>query len=246
MVVQLYGTLGEVFCPPAEANAASGFWSGPEKDARTHAAIDTETGKAKDGLLFQTVGLDLTLRGVAEPIALALRVENQGQWTDALSTLDALHPMGGERRLARWCADTSPDWTCPDTVKRKLAATRHVRMMLATPAYFGGGWRPGWLDQQTLIGTVPGAATVRLKLVSACTGRWLGHSGWSIEKGRFGEKPIYRLVPAGSVYFFELHDGNNAHDLANVWLRPVGENPDNDTKLSLDGFGLALWGVWEE
>jgi CRISPR-associated protein Cmr3 len=47
------------------------------------------------------------------------------------------------------------------------------------------------------------------------------------------------MVPAGSVYFFEI-EGGNPSDLLESWLRPVSDN-EQDRK---DGFGLALWGVW--
>jgi CRISPR-associated protein Cmr3 len=46
------------------------------------------------------------------------------------------------------------------------------------------------------------------------------------------------MVPAGSVYFFELLEGDPSAVLES-WLRPVSDN-EQDRK---DGFGLALWGV---
>jgi CRISPR-associated protein Cmr3 len=82
---------------------------------------------------------------------------------------------------------------------------------------------------------------LRLKLVSACTDRWKPISGWSLEKVSRGPKAIRRLVPAGSVYFFEVLSGD-AGDLAkNLWLRSVSDE-DQDRR---DGFGLAVWGLWD-
>jgi len=82
---------------------------------------------------------------------------------------------------------------------------------------------------------------VKLNLVSACTGRWKPISGWSLEKGRRGPKPIRRLVPAGSVYFFEVLEGDASALAKNLWLRSVCD----DEQDRRDGFGLALWGIWD-
>lgn len=226
---------GEMLCPPDKTEA--GFWSGPEKDARTHAAIAPDSGMAEEGMLFQTVGLDFALQKSMSSIQLTLRVEQEGAWGDSLRALNVLHPMGGERRLAHWCAGNAGDWRCPQEIKDKLKGAKRVRMVLATPAYFSEGWMPHWLDASSLTGTLPNT-NVQLKLVSACVRRWLALSGWSLEKGSFGEKPVKRLVPAGSVYFFEVIDGD-PELLSEHWLRPVSDDDD----MNYDGFGLALWGT---
>lgn len=226
--------------PPDDADPVTGFWSGPEKDVRTHVAIETSTGVAEEGKLFQSVGLDLAMRTPPYANVLALHIDQSGVWANHLSGLDALHPMGGERRLAHWSRTEGIDWGCPENLTARLAGAKRVCMLLATPGYFRHGWRPDWIDEQTLIGQLPGTV-VRLKLVSACIGRWVAVSGWSLERKSFGPKPVKRLVPAGSVYFFKVESGT-AQDLASRWLQPVGDDPD----MNNDGYGLALWGVWEE
>ncbi|MFO1429290.1 MAG: type III-B CRISPR module-associated Cmr3 family protein [Candidatus Competibacteraceae bacterium] len=72
------------------------------------------------------------------------------------------------------------------------------------------------------------------------TGRWQPMSGWSLEQGRRGPKPLQRLVPAGSVYFFQVIAGD-ASQLADRWLQSVADEPQDQR----DGFGLALWGIWK-
>ena len=74
--------------------------------------------------------------------------------------------------------------------------------------------------------------------------RWRAVSGWNLEKGKRGPKAIRRLVPAGSVYFFELKDGNPA-DLAKLWLKSVSDKG-QDGQDRRDGFGLAMWGIWDQ
>src|SRR5205085_10358331 len=113
------------------------------QEARTHTAIQPESGAAEDTKLFQTVGLRF-----AEGAGMALRVD-AGDVPAWLHQCDELHPVGGEQRLAEWRADSSlaPGWRCPAAVRSALQKQpRGVRMVLATPAFFNGGWRPGWLD----------------------------------------------------------------------------------------------------
>ena len=112
-------------------------------------------------------------------------------------------------------------------------------MALASPAVFDGGWRPRWVQDGKPPGLDP-RDDVTLKLVSVCVPRWRPLSGWNFEAGRTGPKAARRMVPAGSVYFFEARGATSA--LARLWLRPVSDQ-EQDRK---DGFGLALWGVWSE
>jgi len=83
--------------------------------------------------------------------------------------------------------------------------------VLATPAIFSGGWKPGWLNsgEQGLEGIVP-STDVKLRLKGVTIERWQPLSGWSLEKGLVGPKPVRRMVPAVGVYFFEVVPGSNA------------------------------------
>jgi CRISPR-associated protein Cmr3 len=107
-----------------------------------------------------------------------------------------------------------------------------------TPALFKNGWYPDWLKPigAVLKGTPPGA-NFELTLISVCNHRWTPVSGWCYEK--FGPKPVRRMTPAGSVFFFERTDRTSV-DPAQLWLESVSDE-DQDRR---DGFGLAVWGVW--
>ena len=218
----------------------------PEKDARTHVWIDPETGRPQVGMLFETVGLDLSLKKLPGQVEFAARVQNTGRFETFMNTMETLHPFGGERRLSHWKAgENHTGWICPEKIYNVLSGKQKIRMVLATPAIFSGGWIPGWLTENDgkLTGSPPGAPkSLSLRLVSACVDRWKPLSGWSLEKGNVGPKPIRRLVPAGSVYFFEINGGIDAAALAeNCWLMPVSDDPEQNRH---DGFGLALWGLW--
>jgi hypothetical protein len=78
---------------------------------------------------------------------------------------------------------------------------------------FYRGWLPGWLSEKNnfLEGSPPGASDkVRLRLISACVNRrWQPLSGgvWNRKEAEKKEQNrMKRMVPAGSVYFFERVD----------------------------------------
>ena len=228
------------------------------KEVRVHAAIDDCTGTVDEENPFSTEGLiisDVFLpqaerKGKSctahlvkrSAVSIGVKVKsNDPEITEIIDGLDTLSPFGGERRLSyfkKW-TEAPPCWQCPPEVGQSLGDTKTVRMVLVTPAIFSGGWLPGWLEAGTLEGSPPGV-NVKLRLKGGCIQRWRPVSGWSLERKSFGPKPIRRLVPAGSVYFFEVISGQSK-DLAGLWLKPLSDAlPD-----CRDGFGLAVWGVWK-
>lgn len=230
------------------------FLKAPEVEERTHVQLDSKTGAADEGNLFSTAALPLThLARYGAPsegthserfaeIKLATRVRASQWCAETVKKLDTVHPLGGERRLVHWRATTgAPKWDCPERVSAALAQARRVRMVLATPAIFRDGWKPGWVNDR-MLGTPPGSKNI-LKLVGVSIQRWQAVSGWSLAKlpGQpRGPKPVKRVVPAGGVYFFETVDKADPADLKKCWLEPVSDN-EQDRR---DGFGLALWGIW--
>ncbi|MER3416978.1 MAG: hypothetical protein C4297_12305 [Gemmataceae bacterium] len=241
------------------------FLRKPEQEYRDHVSLDAHRGAARQGRLFATTGLHVRhlprFRELAEAtdpyrrnyqeISLTVRVTVPDEEPElARGHVATWHPLGGERRLVHWQTENHAAlWQCPDAVRQALNTAQRVRLILATPGIFKHGWRPGWLDDH-LCGSPPGCG-VQLRLVGVCSERWKAVSGWSLApmdaqgKPSFsgpykpGPKPIRRMVPAGSVYFFECLGGNPA-DLAQLWLQPVCD----DESECNDGFGLAIWGVW--
>ena len=223
-----------------QSSETPGF-DNPKHDERTHVAINPDTYAHIDHRLFSTVGLALK-----EGDEMVAAVDCDGSYSKTLSTgWRALHPMGGERRLAHWreSAEASTLWQCPPAIRAALADNPvRIRMMLATPAVWAaGGWIPDWVAQgEPLPGT-----NVKFTLVGACLDRWKPISGWCMEEGNEGPKPVRWMVPAGAVYFLECSSGNSA-ELADHWLKPVSDSAKNESQESKDGFGLATWGTWSE
>jgi CRISPR-associated protein Cmr3 len=248
------------------------FLSSPKEDSRFHAKIDYSLGSSEDGMLFETIGLDLSQKGRIDGMKLAAMVETElttqtsnevkeliKKYGRKVSEIDSFGFLGGERRLSHWKASDMAHngWEIHPELEKALSnETKRIRLVLATPAIFDNGWFPGWLKpcDGHLEGKPPGIPdelNLRLILVSACTERWKPISGWSLENwgaknGRNGPKPgpkpIRRLVPSGSVYFFEIEGDGDAATLAkSLWLKSVCDH-DQDRR---DGFGLAIWGIWD-
>lgn len=221
-----------------------GFLGSAKEVMRDHVKIDPNLGAAEESQIFSTANLHVSYlpRFRAEKsekprkfqdrfaeITLSARVTLLSGSPFSLDRLTLWHPLGGERRLVHWqqCQQAVSGWTCPPEISTALSDTKRVRLILATPAIFQDGWKPD-LTREPFTG---------LTLVGACTGRWKAVSGWDLQKR--GPKPIRRMVPAGSVYFFECQAGSAAK-LANYWLQSVSDDPQDQR----DGFGLALWGTW--
>jgi CRISPR-associated protein Cmr3 len=223
--------LGEAVLPERVA--------GPPAEQRIHVAMDPSKGKAQEGQLFSVSyrALEQVQDGQYIPYTLRARASLPEGHTPQL-----LGFLGGESRpvalrvreeLSRYW------WDCPTKIKEAFASLQKgqlIRMVLATPALFEDGWKPGWLKKPGEQHLPRGLAKVRLRLVAAAVGRREPVSGWSLRNNR--PKPVRWMVPAGSVYFFELLEGDPSAVLES-WLRPVSDN-EQDRK---DGFGLALWGV---
>jgi len=211
-----------------------------EVEQRTHVAIDDEKGVSAESLLYSVEYLSFERyrwgnNGSHERWALLARLESE----EDLSLARGVGLLGGEKRLALLEPAEDSCWpTCSETLRRALSQSGRVRMFLATPAIFEGGWKPGWLNGK-LEGSPPCARDMKLRLVAAAVKRRGAVSGWSYRQDRQQPKPLRLLAPAGSVYFFEVLDGDPVA-LAEAWLRPVSD----DVHDRRDGYGLALWGIW--
>lgn len=223
-----------------------------ELEERTHVKIDSQTGTAEEGLLFTTRAVDFRQKGHSMPMQLALRVADIADTAVSDSLIPEVEKLngnrimlGGERRTAQLIVgDRASLWECPTEICNKLNEnSKFIRMMLATPAIFKAGWRPEWIREKELVGTVPGSQ-VKVKLIAAAINRYQPVSGWSYSKSGPKQKATRKMTPAGSVYFFEIVEGR-AEELVKCWLRPIcGRSVlEPGCGLGADGFGLALWGI---
>lgn len=208
-------------------------------EERVHVEISDE-GTSEEGKLFsaQFLGFEqhrwegLTRKG-KEEWSIVAKVESD------LDNLNGVGQLGGENRPAVVEKASEQDWPpCSEDIKNALQSSRCIRMILATPAIFKHGWKPKWLNDQ-LTGSAPGLNDCKLKLVAAAVKRREAVSGWDYKWKQ--PKPVRWMVPAGSVYFFELQD-TKGFPVEQLWMKSVSDDPLDQQ----DGYGLALWGIWND
>lgn len=117
-------------------------------------------------------------------------------------------PIGGEGRL---CAIVRTEWepaysqdAFTAALVRAIRQGRRFCLVLMTPAFWESGWRPDFLTRDGQLKLQNG--TIKANLVAAAVGEPLPVGGWDLARGK--PKPMRKAVPAGSVYFFELEQGN--------------------------------------
>lgn len=108
------------------------------------------------------------------------------------------------------------------------------KLYLSTPALFKKGWLPDWIDEKTLKGTFPKTNT-QIKLLTCAVGKPVSIGGFDVKKQQ--PKPMLRAVPAGSVYYFEIENGN-VQDIIDA----LKISPSICNYRPKEGFGLAFIG----
>lgn len=210
-------------------------------EKRMHVSIDVDNEVARDGMLFQTSGLEFVWPGKdehrlkdAQRLALAVAVEDHQDF----KLRPGLTCFGGERRIITWRKSRAGLPSCPATLEQAIIANKACRVFLLTPACFEEdhtekGYFPKWLCTEAAEG-----ATAELKAIAIQRPQTV--SGWDLDLKK--PKPSRRLAPAGTVLFLTLKGSDDAIRkwISNTWMKCISNKPQDRT----DGFGLAVLGIW--
>ncbi|MCI1748578.1 MAG: type III-B CRISPR module-associated protein Cmr3 [Acidipropionibacterium sp.] len=212
----------------------------PVVDQRVQIQLDPRTRAAADGKLFTVVYRDWDQIDTKELkhwrlIVEVEEAEREGVPEIAVGTRRLAH-FGGERGQVgvTWGASTFP--APRKELREKITSSKELVMQLATPAVFNHGWKAYWMDKPERLDP----ALEDAELVSACVNRPEAVSGWSLDPRSFGPKATKLAAPAGSTYFFRLKRRLDDKALCRLWCKTVSDQQNDNN----DGFGLALWGVW--
>ncbi|MDI6738923.1 MAG: type III-B CRISPR module-associated protein Cmr3 [Candidatus Edwardsbacteria bacterium] len=142
--------------------------------------------------------------------------------------------LGGEAKAASF--ETAADLHLPSIPAGNMAELMKsddtFKLYLATPAIFTQGWLPEGIDEKTRLWDTGG---MTLRLLTAAIGSPINVGGWDLDKRR--PKPMRRAVPAGSVYYFKIEQGNIAAAIERFHGRNISDvNPEQ-------GFGLCYMGA---
>jgi len=140
-------------------------------------AVDKNRRTAREGMLYQARFVRLK-----DEVALWAEV-------NILKSERGFLRFGGESKAAIY----EPIDQLPD-LESYWQIEKRFKVVLVTPAWFSGGWRPKDGDWSKILGT-------KAKLVATLVQRHVKFGGFDVAKGV--PKPMRAFVPAGSVYFFE-------------------------------------------
>lgn len=111
---------------------------------------------------------------------------------------------------------------------------KYFKLLFLTPAIFTNGWLPAKLNENNVIDL----NGIKLKLLKAFVGKPVSIGGFDMKssKGKGGyPKPMYKAIPAGSVYYFEILDNSNHEDIINTF-----HSKNLSDFYSEQGFGNAI------
>ena len=190
-----------------------------ERESRFGIAIERERRTVRESHLYLAEFLRLK-----EEVAFWVEVEGIDQ--SKLGGEEGFLQLGGEARAAYYkVQEQSLDslLTPPNSLPRRF------KVVLLTPAWFSGGWRP---ENGNWGAFFKGS----VRLISAVIPRYqaMGGAYASHQQTKGIQRPMRRFVPAGSVYFFEC-------DSSVSWAhKPFTETPPGEGDYGQIGFGTCV------
>ena len=113
--------------------------------------------------------------------------------------------LGGEGKSAKYQKiNTQLEIDFPEFAENET----QFKLVLTSPAIFENGWIPKWIKKDSLEGEYNG---LKLKLITAVIGKPVHIGGFDMKKRM--PKPMYKAVPAGSVYYFELDENGKMDEV---------------------------------
>lgn len=147
---------------------------------------DRTKGVTKDGLLYRVQMLRYEFKIVVEFEGLNLNSSG-------------LMKLGGEAKGANYKELESIELAKTPTIDGSI-----FKLYLLTPSIFDKGWIPNWIDEKSFIGQYRG---VTLKLLTCAIGKSQSIGGFDMKTNK--PKEMFKAVPAGSVYYFEILEGES-------------------------------------
>lgn len=165
-----------------------------DREPRTGIMRQADSRTVERGMLYTVEYKRLRHDQPARPVGFGVRLEGV-TWNDRVKFLR----LGGDSRTVSVQTRPSQGPGLP----RVIPSHGRLKVVLLTPALFGQGWLPAWIDAQTGRGRWAG---LDLRLVGIRYGRPLGVGGYDLAANR--PKAMRPAVPAGSVMFFEIEGGS--------------------------------------
>lgn len=191
-----------------------------ELEPKIGIARSKHTRTSEEGMLYR-VGMNRMAKGFNNTLSLIIDFEGL-----ELLNKEGLMKMGGEGKAVKYKIDEKEEKSI--SIDKPEITNGMFKLYLSTPAIFKNGWLPGDINKDTLEGRIN---DVKVKLITAAIGKPVSIGGWDIK--RRCPKVMRKAVPAGSVYYFELLEG----DISNLHGQSISDFN------SQEGFGIAYVGA---
>lgn len=209
-------------------------------ELRTHVAIDDDSLMSVDGMLFQTASYDLAHQKAEkgwDKNRLGFLVQTRQDLEQDLAT------FGGERRLSHFKQvnlekNISLPFEPTQADVDKINQVKGFSLSFITPCIFAKGALPNWMDKITLVGELPDTQ-IKVQLRAMAIDRWQAVSGW--DSLLWKPKATRKAIPAGSVYWFEIVDGQFDLETLKQLSNHIWSDHQQD---KYDGFGSAVLSAW--
>lgn len=209
----------------------SSLW---KKEQRLGIALDRHARSAAEGQIYTTDAIS-----VVEDVGFIVGVDG----ADGLLPSDGLLRLGGDGRSAEIATlDFRPFQPSWDTIKQ----SGRFRLILTAPGLFTKGWLPNGVVEQNGSYRLQGSG-FSARLVAAAVPRAEVISGWDL--AHWCPKPAERVVPTGSVYWFDEVQGDldALGKLAKSgWWAVSGDNAAIDRSRRAEGFNNVMVAAWPQ
>lgn len=143
--------------------------------------------------------------------------------------------VGGEGKLSSYkIENNSINIQIPSQLENNK-----FKLLFTTPTIFKNGWLPDWIDENSLESNHL-LQNLKVKLLATSSAKPISIGGFSMFdpiKKRPYPKPMYKAIPSGAVYHFELLEGSFESVVDAFHQKSISEF---DT--AKEGFGICLVG----
>lgn len=172
---------------------------------------DKIKGVTKEGLLYRVQMLRYEFKIVVEFEGLNLNSSG-------------IMKFGGEAKGANYKELESIELPKTPTIVGSI-----FKLYLLTPAIFDKGWIPNWIDEKSFIGNYKG---VTLKLLTCAIDKSQSIGGFDMKTNK--PKEMFKTVPDGSVYYFEILEGEKDKVIEIFHNQSISEQRANE------GYGIVI------
>jgi CRISPR-associated protein Cmr3 len=155
---------------------------------------DRQTNTAREGALYRVGMTRLESKREGNTVSFFAQLKNLELEESGFVRLGAENKVGTYKPAAYSPPEIPQDW----------GDTGIFRLYLFTPAILEKGIIPSWINDEDFTGEIAG---IKVRLLTCTVGRFLSFGGFDVKAQK--PKKMWKAVPPGSVYYFEVVDKSN-------------------------------------